>query len=41
MASGETPFTSIEIITNTNESKTLFEALLREMSVNGIVRVEP
>ena len=37
--SGETPFKSVEIITNTPESKALFETLLKEFGVPGIVRI--
>jgi hypothetical protein len=37
--SGETPFKSIEIITNTPESKALFEGMLKEMEVPGKVRL--
>ncbi|MBI3836670.1 MAG: hypothetical protein HY288_01885 [Planctomycetia bacterium] len=37
--SGETPFKSIEIITNTPESKALFEGMLKEAGVPGIVRL--
>ncbi len=39
--SGETPFKSIEIITNSPEAKSAFEALLKELSVPGKVRLEP
>jgi hypothetical protein len=39
--SGSTPFTSVEIITNTPESKAMFEAVLKELSVPGTVRLEP
>jgi len=39
--SGETPFKSIEIITNSPEAKSAFEALLKELSVPGTVRLEP
>ena len=38
--SSETPFKSIEIITNTPESKALFETLLKESGVPGTVRLE-
>ncbi|MGQ0635097.1 MAG: hypothetical protein ACT4QC_10830, partial [Planctomycetaceae bacterium] len=37
--SGETPFKSVEIITNTPESKALFESLLKEFGVPGKVRL--
>jgi hypothetical protein len=37
--SGETPFKSVEIITNTPESKALFEGMLNEASVPGTVRL--
>ena len=37
--SGETPFKSFEIITNTPESKVLFERMLKEMAVPGTVRL--
>lgn len=37
--SGETPFKSVEIITNTEESKKLFESLLKEFKVPGKVRL--
>jgi hypothetical protein len=37
--SGETPFKSIELITNTPESKALFEGLLKEVGVPGTVRL--
>lgn len=37
--SGETPFKSIEIITNTPESKALFEGMLKEAGVPGTVRL--
>jgi hypothetical protein len=37
--SGETPFKSIEIITNTPESKALFESMLKEVGVPGTVRL--
>jgi hypothetical protein len=39
--SGETPFTSLEVITNSSEAKTLFDGMLKEMSVPGTVRLEP
>jgi hypothetical protein len=39
--SGETPFTSVEVITNTEESKALFENLLKELSLKGTVQVKP
>jgi hypothetical protein len=39
--SGTTPFKSVEIITNTPESKTVFEKLLEESGVPGIVRLKP
>jgi hypothetical protein len=37
--SGETPFKSIEIITNTPQSKALFEGILKEVGVPGSVRL--
>jgi hypothetical protein len=37
--SGESPFKSVEIITNTPESKALFEGLLKEVGVPGTVRL--
>lgn len=37
--SGQTPFTSVEIITNTPEAKKLFETMLKEERVRGIVRL--
>ena len=37
--SGETPFKSIEIITNTPESKALFEGMLKEVGVPGTVHL--
>jgi hypothetical protein len=37
--SGETPFKSIEIITNTPESKALFEGLLKDVGIPGTVRL--
>lgn len=37
--SGETPFKSIEIITNTPQSKALFEKMLQESGFPGIVRL--
>jgi hypothetical protein len=37
--SGETPFKSVEIITNTAESKALFEGMLKEAGVPGTVRL--
>ncbi len=37
--SGETPFKSIEVITNTPESKALFESMLKEVGVSGTVRL--
>jgi hypothetical protein len=37
--SGETPFKSIEIITNTPQSKALFEGILKEVGVPGTVRL--
>jgi hypothetical protein len=39
--SGTTPFTSVEIITNSPEAKKAFEAMLREASVPGTVRHQP
>jgi hypothetical protein len=39
--SGKTPFKSIEIITNSPEAKSAFEAMLKELSVPGTVRLEP
>ena len=39
--SGETPFKSVEIVTNSPEAKSAFEALLKELSVPGKVRLEP
>jgi hypothetical protein len=39
--SGATPFKSIEIITNSTESKKLFEGLLKESRVPGTVRLMP
>jgi len=39
--SGQTPFTSIEIITNSEEAKALFEGMLKELSVPGSVRLAP
>jgi hypothetical protein len=39
--SGSTPFKSIEIVTNTPESKALFEKMLREIGLPGTVRVAP
>ncbi|MBL9124104.1 MAG: hypothetical protein JNG90_10765 [Planctomycetaceae bacterium] len=39
--SGSTPFESIEIITNSAEAKKLFERILKESHVPGIVRLEP
>ncbi len=39
ICSGETPFKSIEIITNTPESKALFEAMLKEIGIPGTVRL--
>lgn len=38
--SGSTPFQSVEIITNSSESKALFEGMLQELSVPGTVRLE-
>jgi hypothetical protein len=38
--SGETPFKSVEIITNSPESKKLFEKMLKESGVRGTVRLE-
>ena len=38
--SGSTPFTSIEIITNSAKAKRLFEDMLKELSVPGTVRLE-
>jgi hypothetical protein len=38
--SGSTPFTSVEIITNSPEAKKLFEGMLKEMSLPGTVRLE-
>ena len=37
--SGEAPFKSIEIITNTPESRAFFEGLLKEVGVPGTVRI--
>jgi len=37
--SKETPFDSLEIITNTNESKAFFEGLLQEFKIPGTVRI--
>jgi hypothetical protein len=37
--SGKTPFKSIEIITNTPESKALFEGMLKDAGVQGTVRL--
>ena len=39
--SGETPFTEIEIITNTEAARPVFEGLLRELGLPGRVRVAP
>lgn len=39
LRSGETPFKSIEIITNTPESKILFEGMLKEAGLQGTVRI--
>lgn len=39
--SGETPFTEIEIITNVEEAKPLFEERLRETDAPGMVRLAP
>jgi hypothetical protein len=36
-----TPFKSVEIITNTPESESLFENMLREIGLSGTVRLEP
>jgi hypothetical protein len=38
--SGETPFNSVEIITNSPEAKKAFETILKELSVPGTVRLE-
>jgi hypothetical protein len=37
--SGSTPFTSVEIITNSVEAKGLFEALMKEVNLTGTVRI--
>jgi hypothetical protein len=37
--SGSTPFSSIEVITNSPEAKKVFEAMLKEMNVSGTVRL--
>ena len=37
--SGETPMKSVEIITNTPESKALFETMLKESGVPGTVQL--
>ena len=37
--SGQTPFKAVEIITNTPESKALFERMLKESGVPGTVRL--
>ena len=39
--SGESPFTSVEIITNSRESQTLFQDMLKESRLTGTVRFEP
>lgn len=39
ISSRETPFKSVEIITNTKESKELFEGLLKEFEIPGEVRI--
>jgi hypothetical protein len=39
--SGSTPLKSVEIITNSEEAKTMFKAMLKEVSVPGTVHVEP
>lgn len=39
--SGSTPFKSVEVITNTPGSKTLFEKMLREIGLPGTVRLAP
>ena len=39
--SGSTPFKSLEVITNSPEAKRLFETMLKESRVPGIVRLEP
>jgi hypothetical protein len=39
--SGSTPFESVEIVTNSPEAKNLFQAMLKDLSVPGTVRVEP
>jgi hypothetical protein len=39
--SRSTPFKEVEVITNSPEAKTFFEALLKEVGVPGKVRVEP
>ncbi|MGD9720779.1 MAG: hypothetical protein AB7O59_13905 [Pirellulales bacterium] len=39
--SEETPFKSVEIITNSEEAKAYFEGLLREMQVPGTVQLRP
>jgi hypothetical protein len=38
--SGDTPFDSVEVITNSPEAKRLFEDLLKEASLPGSVRLE-
>jgi hypothetical protein len=37
--SGETPFKSVEIITNTPESKLFFERMMNLLEVPGTVRL--
>jgi hypothetical protein len=39
--SNTTPFKSVEIITNSAEAKKNFDAMLKELSVPGTVRLEP
>jgi hypothetical protein len=39
--SGSTPFKSVEIVTNSAAAKTVFEAMLTELSIPGSVRLEP
>jgi hypothetical protein len=40
LKSGETPFKSVEVVTNLPEAKSAFEAMLKELSVPGTVRLE-
>jgi hypothetical protein len=39
--SGTTPFNSLEIVTNSQKAKVMFEAIMKELAIPGSVRVAP